>query len=193
MLNSNERLLLLAARRGSMEVCDEILGSCNVRVDVHDEAHKTPLLLASEEGHLSVVKLLLSKGADVHARDSVGMTPLHMAAWQGHRSIAQALIAQNADVNACNSIGQTPLHGAALCAHYLLVCLLLEHGANPNAQSLARRRIPLDELAFRQDKHKERLKIHQLLWNVLLIHFTRCSFVNIVARMFRIGFLEWWQ
>lgn len=163
MLSSNERLLLAASKRGAAEICRHLTLDEKLSLEVSNEASKTPLLLACEEGHLDVVELLLSRGANVHAKDPVGMTPLHLAAWIGNKKIAQALLARDAAVNAQNNIGQTPLHGAALCAHYQLVCILLKNGANPNIQSMARQRIPLHEVGQRQDKPKERLKIHQLL------------------------------
>ena len=35
-----------------------------------------------------MVKALLDKGADVHAKDNYGWTPLHLACYNGHHDIA---------------------------------------------------------------------------------------------------------
>jgi ankyrin repeat protein len=40
----------------------------------------TPLYIASQEGHVEVVKILLKYNADVHATFSAGYTPLYIAA-----------------------------------------------------------------------------------------------------------------
>ena len=61
----------------------------------------TPLMWASEEGHLDVVQALLTKGADVNAKTfENGMTPLMWASEEGHLDVVQVLITKGADVNA---------------------------------------------------------------------------------------------
>ena len=42
---------------------------CNVNVIVQDEC--TPLMTASDEGHIAVVELLISRGAHVNDTDEV--------------------------------------------------------------------------------------------------------------------------
>jgi ankyrin repeat protein len=42
-------------------------------------------------GHAKVVKALLVKGTDVHAKTSAGETPLHKACMNGHNDIAAML------------------------------------------------------------------------------------------------------
>jgi ankyrin repeat protein len=47
-------------------------------------------------GHAEVVKALLEKGADVHAKDNDGWTPLLQAYDQGRDDIATMLLANGA-------------------------------------------------------------------------------------------------
>ncbi len=42
-------------------------------------AGRTPLMIAARTGNVAVVKLLLAKGADVHARDATGKSALQLA------------------------------------------------------------------------------------------------------------------
>jgi ankyrin repeat protein len=58
------------------------------------------LHFAAQRGHKEVVELLITKGADMHARDPNEQTPLHIAASRGYKEIAELLIAAGADVNA---------------------------------------------------------------------------------------------
>jgi len=51
----------------------------------------TALMLASEMGHLEVVKLLLDKGAKVDAKTKSGKTALDIAIQNGHSRIAELL------------------------------------------------------------------------------------------------------
>ena len=63
--------------------------------------NETPLHLAYEKGHLSVVEYLLRKGAD--SRDENYKTSfLHLAAKNGHLGGVEYLINHKADVNAKN-------------------------------------------------------------------------------------------
>lgn len=50
-------------------------------VNAKDEYGRTPLYVASEEGHIDVVKYLLEHGADVKVKDKNGGTSLNWASW----------------------------------------------------------------------------------------------------------------
>ena len=50
-----------------------------------------PIHLSAANGHLEVVKLLLERGADVHAVNGEGETPYQVSLRRGHREIADLL------------------------------------------------------------------------------------------------------
>ena len=56
-----------------------------------------------------IIELLLSRGADVHAKDRTGQTPLNLAANDGSVSVAECLIAHTANVRAKDNAGATPV------------------------------------------------------------------------------------
>jgi ankyrin repeat protein len=91
----------------------------------------SPLHLAAHFGHLTVVDLLLARGAEVDARskNALANTSLHAALAGGHRATAQRLVEHQADVNAVEAGGYTPLHQAAELGDAEMVRLLLDRGA----------------------------------------------------------------
>jgi ankyrin repeat protein len=118
---------------------------------------ETPLHLAAQSNE-NMVKLLLSKGAEVDAKDDDGMTPLHMAAWKGEKAVVALLLSHGAEVNAGNKHGTTPLHYAAdfdgykdLADRKGVVELLVSHGAEVNAKDNIGL-TPLHEAAFEGNK-----------------------------------------
>ena len=81
----------------------------------------------------TVAKLLLERGADVHAHGSFG-TALHAAAYMGNSRIARLLIEEfGAEVNHEAGPFGTVLQAAVYEAHDDMVEILLEHSANPFA------------------------------------------------------------
>ncbi len=92
------------------------------------------LHLASKEGHVSVVRELLSRGARIDAATKKGNTALHIASLAGQEEVVRVLIESGAAVNVQSQNGFTPLYMAAQESHDSVVRLLLGSGAN---QSLA--------------------------------------------------------
>ena len=68
-------------------------------LNVFDELGKTPLHYAAERGHLDVMRLLLSSGADVNAHDErvIGNTVLRDVASNCSFDVAKILIDAGAD------------------------------------------------------------------------------------------------
>ena len=62
----------------------------------------TPLLIAAEEGHEAIVRLLLDAGANFNTALNNGTTPLDIAQREGHTEIVTLLT--NASVDAKNAL-----------------------------------------------------------------------------------------
>lgn len=86
----------------------------------------TPLIEASGRGHLTVVKVLISRGADVGATCYLGFTALHWAAKRGHEEILELLLSRGAGVRSRTMAGRTPIMDAADKGHARVVARLLE-------------------------------------------------------------------
>jgi len=65
---------------------------------------KSPLHLAANKGHLSIVEYLVNQKADINAKNQDGNTPLHYAAANAHLSVVEYLVNQKVDINAKNDI-----------------------------------------------------------------------------------------
>jgi hypothetical protein len=78
-------------------------------INAQDWRKRTPLHLAADHGHASVVKLLLERDADITAKDAVGWTALHLAAHDGRVSSVTLLLERGADVNGVGRDNCTPL------------------------------------------------------------------------------------
>lgn len=115
--------------KGDMDGVSNLLEE-GVSPDQSDEQGRTPLIIASIKGHAKIVKLLLEKGANVHARHH-GFTPLHYAAREGHSEAVRILINAGAQVDALDSDenGWTPLYLAAWNAQDPVVSILIKEGA----------------------------------------------------------------
>ena len=91
-----------------------------------DEADRTALMLASQNGFHEVVKKLLEQSADADRRASDGRTSLMLACQSGHMSVAKLLLDARASIDAQDRDGDTALLLAAQNAHSACVQLLLE-------------------------------------------------------------------
>ncbi|KAF0721988.1 hypothetical protein Ae201684_018769 [Aphanomyces euteiches] len=102
----------------------ELLIHRGASVNISDMRGTTPLHVASisRNGHVDMVNLLLSHGADVGAN---GDLPLHCASFWGHLDIVKVLLVHCASANRINKNYCTPLHLAAKRRHLEIVQLLL--------------------------------------------------------------------
>ena len=112
--------------------------------------HKeTSLMVASEMGHVEIVRVLLARGANANTRDHNWWTPLHWASQGGRLEVARLLLDRGADGNTMDKSGRTPLHIASREGRLQNAQLLLEHGASVNAPD-KNKRTPL-YIALKQE------------------------------------------
>jgi uncharacterized protein len=147
-----ETALMLAIKTGELPIVQMLINAgANVNT-VEKEHNQTPLMYAAaaEKNAGEMVKLLLSKGADVKRRSLSydwpshiseeprvqyhpfgGLTALLYAARDGCYDCVEALIAKGADVNVPTPEGVTPLMIALDNDNNDIAKFLLDHGANP--------------------------------------------------------------
>ncbi|KAF4629184.1 hypothetical protein G7Y89_g8969 [Cudoniella acicularis] len=95
---------------------------------------RTALHMAALQGHESVVRLLLEKGAEASAKNNEGRTALHIATCQKHDSVVKVLLEKGADASAKDNDEQTALHMTTQLNYEPLVQLLLNQGAEASAK-----------------------------------------------------------
>jgi ankyrin repeat protein len=126
-LNGNP-MLVLAIKDRSYKVIDVLLVAKGMDVDLSNRQGETPLMIASINGDLPLVRTLVLKNKA--QLDHISWTPLHYACAKGHLDVAQFLIANGAKVDSLSLGGTTPLMMAVQSGNELLVKLLLDKGAN---------------------------------------------------------------
>ncbi|HMV77153.1 MAG TPA: ankyrin repeat domain-containing protein [Leptospiraceae bacterium] len=96
-----------------------------------------PVHLAAYNGQTDIIKLLVSKGADIHAVNGRTETPLFLAAQNGHMETVKFLHSKGADLNQKNISQETPIIIAAYNDHDETVKYIAENGGNVNAKDYA--------------------------------------------------------
>ena len=148
----SSRKLFRSCMDGNIEVCKKMMMMKGVDINYHFDCdcyngyidvvinhwntiryyRMTPLQIASENGHVQIVELLVKEGANVNLmEDSVwSSSALKRAAEKGHKAIVKVLIDAGADLNLTNYVGQTVSMNAAWTGQTEVLNILLEAGAD---------------------------------------------------------------
>jgi ankyrin len=115
-MNGHEEVVKLLLKRGADATITNVFDM-------------TPLSSACQEGHLSVVQVLLNHQGPqaLGMTPSTGPTPLHHAARGGREDVVKFLLGKGADANSQREDGWTPFTEASSQGHVGVAQLLLEH------------------------------------------------------------------
>jgi ankyrin repeat protein len=102
------------------------------KIHLRDSDKVSWLSIASEVGHLELIKNLIDAKADPNSAAEDGVVPLNVAAQNGNLEVVKALIAAKADPNLAAEDGVTPLYKAAQDGYLEVVKAFITAKADPN-------------------------------------------------------------
>ena len=127
-----------AVQNNDANTVNELL---NQGADVNEKHFsRTALLVASSQGRVEMVTLLLDRGADVNLVSPQHGTALTVASYKGHVEVAKLLLDRGAEVDLIPSGGWTALSYAAYWGNTDVAVLLMARGADINKAIVGLRR-----------------------------------------------------
>lgn len=92
------------------------------------------LMIGAWEGNLDMMRLFISRGADINQMNANGETALLLAAWRGKQEAVKWLLERGARINAGEN-QWSALHYAVFTGNRELATYLVDQGADINARS----------------------------------------------------------
>lgn len=111
------------------EIIESILDK-NIPINQTDIYTNTALHMAISMNKVRITKLLIERGADIHAENETGNTPLNIAIIYENHTIINILLRNHAKLNKPNSHGHLPIHLAYNSKSETTTKILLEANAN---------------------------------------------------------------
>lgn len=157
--------LVREAAQGRLDYVRQYLDTHPDQVDCMS-AGKTCLQVAAHQGHISIIKYLLTIKANVNIVDKEGDSTLHYAAFGNQPEIMRILLLNGAHINVVNSSHCSALHISAHKRPPHCVKVLLEFGADVNIQD------SYGDTALHDAIGKENTEVVEMLCNAPNIDFT---------------------
>lgn len=131
LMQDGVSLIGYAIAQNNMDLLQMLIeNGANVNNTNGDSWADTPLKTASRLGLDNVVRILLTRNADINAVDMNGNTALHTAALNSQLSIVKLLLEKNPNLDIQNKVGNTALHLAVISGNIDIVGELVLKGAN---------------------------------------------------------------
>ena len=136
--------LHIAAQKGLKDKCLQYLRQ-NQDPNLKDEKGYTPLLLAAQNGHTDVFKLISLKVKDgnPNPENDEGCTPLHLASQNAHLEICKIIAEKIQDVNPKMDGGVAPLYMAARNGHMEICKFLIQKSKGDFCQNPAKKQLSI--------------------------------------------------
>lgn len=131
LMQDGVSLIGYAIAQNNMDLLQILIeNGANVNYTGGDSWANTPLQTASRLGLDNVVRILLTRNADINAVDMNGNTALHTAALNSQLSVVKLLLEKNPNLDIQNKVGNTALHLAVISGNIDIVGELVLKGAN---------------------------------------------------------------
>ena len=131
LMQDGVSLIGYAIAQNNMDLLQILIeNGANVNYTNGDSWADTPLKTASRLGLDNVVRILLTRNADINAVDMNGNTALHTAALNSQLSVVKLLLEKNPNLDIQNKVGNTALHLAVISGNIDIVGELVLKGAN---------------------------------------------------------------
>ena len=128
--------LHLAAEKGRLKICRELLQKYNFDIHAIDDYGCTVLHCAAKSGDLELFQYLLASGSDIFSKTKDGKSALHLAANNGHLKICVALLqSYNFDIHPKDDDGWNVLHCAARSGNLELFKYLIAKGSEVDSKT----------------------------------------------------------
>ncbi|CAH0369602.1 unnamed protein product [Pelagomonas calceolata] len=121
-------VLHIAAERGNVAVLEVVLEDGRLPMDGLDDAGRTPLHFAAQNGQLGAVVALVERGADVSIETTDGRDALYAAAERNHSDIVRLLLELVDPRHSIAKGGFSCLHAAAQVNSTAALSVLLDDG-----------------------------------------------------------------
>ncbi len=129
--------LLYVADSGSIADVKKLIEQKNADVNFYNEEGVTALMFAAQAGHDTIVKYLISKGANVNSKSTYfQFSPLISTIKNDYLKTAEILIRNGANVDAQDVFGRTALHYTAMYGFDASADMLLYYDANPEIKDV---------------------------------------------------------
>lgn len=130
LMQDGVSLIGYAIAQNNMDLLQILIeNGANVNNTNGDSWADTPLMTASRLGLDNVVRILLTRNADINAVDINGNTALHTAALNSQLSVVKLLLEKNPNLDIQNKVGNTALHLAVISGNIDIVGELVLKGA----------------------------------------------------------------
>lgn len=131
LMQDGVSLIGYAIAQNNMDLLQILIeNGANVNYTNGDSWANTPLQTASRLGLDNVVRILLTRNADINSVDMNGNTALHTAALNSQLSVVKLLLEKNPNLDIQNKVGNTALHLAVISGNIDIVGELVLKGAN---------------------------------------------------------------